>query len=350
LVRLDANGAPCQTQSSDTGAAPATFASPWPYVQPSPASQAGAAPAPPAVRAVHVAGRRPERSTGVVCNLSPVLHNGGLCTVNGSRRLQSIGRKRQVQLHVQVMGDVSRRRLDGFVSTTPATATVTVTPVTQGSCTMIVQDQYGEQVQIGINVAAPSQNFSTWPATLVVGAGGAAVGITSAGAVYTGPCYAQAFGTSESVDTTLPASIANALGISVTTDGCILNADGSAPYGGSTPTGVMVAYEPAGSGQTGNFHHYGLQPAQHRRPGSRAIAAQILRFQRRDRAQGNASLISRTAIRRKRPLSTPGKSPSRSMPATSRRALERSFLGRRGSARSRTSPGPTRAEATSSIM
>jgi hypothetical protein len=118
---------------------------------------------------------------------------------------------------------------------------------------MIVQDQYGEQVQIGINVAAPPQNFSTWPAMLVVGAGGAAVGITSAGAVYTGPCYAQAFGTSESVDTTLPASIANALGISVTTDGCILNADGSAPYGGSTPTGVMVAYEPAGSGQAGNF-------------------------------------------------------------------------------------------------
>jgi len=286
------NGSACQMGNSDTGAAPATFASPWPYAQPSPSSQGGIAPAAPEF-APYTWPVGDPNDPPAWFQLSPVLHNGGMCTVTVADDYNQSG-----TVQVQVMGDLtpSTRSLSltvgkgngsvnftktfdseqlllsaggpcrGVVnaagssgsfprlpSSTPATATVTVTPVTQGSCTMIVQDQYGEQVQIGINVAAPPQNFSTWPAMLVVGAGGAAVGITSAGAVYTGPCYAQAFGTSESVDTTLPASIANALGISVTTDGCILNADGSAPYGGSTPTGVMVAYEPAGSGQAGNF-------------------------------------------------------------------------------------------------
>jgi prepilin-type N-terminal cleavage/methylation domain-containing protein len=277
------NGSACQMGNSDTGAAPATFASPWPYAQPSPSSQGGAAPAAPEF-APYTWPVGDPNDPPAWFQLSPVLHNGGMCTVTVADDYNQSG-----TVQVQVMGDLtpSTRSLSltvgkgngsvnftktfdsellllsaggpcrgvvnaatssgsfpGLPSSTPATATVTVTPVTQGSCTMIVQDQYGEQVQIGINVAAPPQNFSTWPAMLVVGAGGAAVGITSAGAVYTGPCYAQAFGTSESVDTTLPASIANALAISVTTDGCILNADGSAPYGGSTPTG---------SGQTGNF-------------------------------------------------------------------------------------------------
>ncbi len=296
------NGAACQMGNSDTGAAPATFASPWPYAQPSPASQGGAAPAAPEF-APYTWPVGDPNDPPAWFQLSPVLHNGGMCTVTVVDDYNQSG-----TVQVQVMGDLtpSTRSLSltvgkgngsvnltktfdseqlllsaggpcrgvvtattsagsfpGLPSSTPATAAVTVTPVAQGSCTMIVQDQYGEQVQIGINVAAPPQNFSTWPAALVVGVGGAAVGITStgaltdgnalAGSVYTGPCYAQAFGTSESVDTTLPSSIANALGVTVTTDGCILNANGSAPYGGSTPAGVMIAYEPAGSGQTGSF-------------------------------------------------------------------------------------------------
>ncbi len=296
------NGAACQMGNSDTGAAPATFASPWPYAQPSPSSQGGAAPAAPEF-APYTWPVGDPNDPPAWFQLSPVLHNGGMCTVTVADDYNQSG-----TVQVQVMGDLtpSTRSLSltvgkgnssvnftktfdseqlllsaggpcrgvvtattssgsfpGLPSSTPATAAVTVTPVAQGSCTMIVQDQYGEQVQIGINVAAPPQNFSTWPATLVVGAGGAAVSITStgaladgnaqAGSIYTGPCYAQAFGTSESVDTTLPSSIANALGVTVTTDGCILNANGSAPYGGSTPTGVMVAYEPTGSGQTGNY-------------------------------------------------------------------------------------------------
>ena len=286
------NGAACQMGNSDTGAAPVTFASPWPYAQPSPSSQGGIAPAAPAFAPYTWPAGDPNDPPAWF-QLSPVLHNGGVCTVTVADDYNQSG-----TVQVQVMGDLtpSTRSLsltvgkgNGFVnftktfdseqlqlsaggpcrgvvtastssgsfpgspSSTPATAAVTVTPVTQGSCTMIVQDRYGEQVQIGINVAAPPQNFSTWPATLVVGAGGTAVGITSTGAVYTGPCYAQAFGTNESVDTTLPASIASALGVNVTTDGCILNADGSAPYGGSTPTGVMVAYEPTGSGQAGSY-------------------------------------------------------------------------------------------------
>ena len=137
---------------------------------------------------------------------------------------------------------------------------------------MIVQDQYGEQVQIGINVVAPPrQNFSTWPASLVLGAGGTPVASSTNGIIqisdrkasftvaigpvlnallaggvaraqtmpYTGPCYAQAFlsGASGLIDASLPGNVAGALGVSVTTDGCILNADGSAPYGGSTASG-----------------------------------------------------------------------------------------------------------------
>ncbi len=112
-----------------------------------------------------------------------------------------------------------------------------VTPLAQGACTMIVADQYGEQVQVPINVApspTPWQNFGTWPASLVLGANGGAVGYTTTGqlayeapqsilarvapiinallgggvaraqaTVYTGVCYAQAFesGTSGAIDT-----------------------------------------------------------------------------------------------------------------------------------------------------
>lgn len=171
--------------------------------------------------------------------------------------------------------------------TTPARATLTVAPLRSGSCVLIVGDQYGEpNVRIPIEVKAVA--FKTWPASLVLGLGGAPVGTTSGtlatladahlpivawvapalnallaggtanASAYSGGCYAQAFasGTSGTPDTSLPQAVATALNASITTDGCILNATGTAPYGEpspgvGTPTGVMLAYEP--SGNTGNF-------------------------------------------------------------------------------------------------
>jgi hypothetical protein len=143
-----------------------------------------------------------------------------------------------------------------------------------------VQDQYGEQVQIAINVAAARQPFSTWPASLVIGVNGAAVAQSTTGilqiadrersfalalgpvinallggaiaraASYTGPCYAQAFqsGTSGAPDTSLPPSVAQALNLNVASDGCVLSYNGS-----SSASGIIAAYEPTGTGQTGNF-------------------------------------------------------------------------------------------------
>ena len=300
-----ANGAPCQTQSSDTGAAPATFASPWPYAQPSPSSQGGAAPAPPEF-APYTWPVGDPNDPPAWFQLAPVLHNGGMCTVTVADDYNQTG-----GVTVQVMGDLTPSTTsltltvgkgggavnfsktfdteqlllsagghclgivtaqpqngstpNGPPSHAPATASVAVTPVAQGSCAMIVQDQYGEQVQIGINVVAPPrQNFSTWPASLVLGAGGTPVASSTNGIIqisdrkasftvaigpvlnallaggvaraqtmpYTGPCYAQAFlsGASGLIDASLPGNVAGALGVSVTTDGCILNADGSGPY------------------------------------------------------------------------------------------------------------------------
>ncbi|HTX57496.1 MAG TPA: prepilin-type N-terminal cleavage/methylation domain-containing protein [Candidatus Acidoferrales bacterium] len=286
------NGDDCQTIASQNGGAPATFASPWPYTSPSPAAQGDASPAPPQLAPYAWPAGDPNDPPAAF-QLEPVLHNGGLCSVTVADDYGQTG-----TVNVQVMGDLTPgatptpipvgqtatvnfgKTFDseklllsaggaclGIVnattasgsfpaspSNTPATGSVTITAVSQGSCVLLVQDQYGEQVQIPIDVQAVRQNFATWPASLVVGASGGAVGTTTSSG-YTGPCYAQAFasGTSGSIDTSLPPSVASALGVSVTTDGCILNADASAPYGGSTPTGVMIAYEPVGSGQTGNF-------------------------------------------------------------------------------------------------
>ena len=110
LVRVDANGAPCQTQSSDTGAAPATFASPWPYAQPSPSSQGGAAPAPPEF-APYTWPVGDPNDPPALFQLSPVLHNGGMCTVTVADDYNQTG-----GVTVQVMGDL-----------TPSTTSLTLT-------------------------------------------------------------------------------------------------------------------------------------------------------------------------------------------------------------------------------
>jgi type II secretory pathway pseudopilin PulG len=314
------NGAPCQTQASDTGAAPATFASPWPYAQPSPASQGGIAPAPPEF-APYTWPLGDPNDPPAWFQLSPVLHNGGMCTVTVADDFNQLG-----TVTVQVMGDLTptvtslsltagnpasavglSKTFDtqqlllsaggpcagivgaqpelgftpaGVPSTARATASVAIAPLTQGACTLIVQDQYGEQVQIAINVASARQPFATWPASLVIGVNGAAVaqsttgtlqiadreqsfalalgpvinalldGGIARGASYTGPCYAQAFqsGSSGAPDTSLPPSVAQALNLNVASDGCILSYSG-----GSSASGVIAAYEPVGTSQTGNF-------------------------------------------------------------------------------------------------
>ncbi|HTV92530.1 MAG TPA: hypothetical protein VMG98_07420 [Verrucomicrobiae bacterium] len=310
------NGAACQTQASDTGAAPATFASPWPYAQPSPASQGDAAPVPPEF-APYTWPVGDPNDPPAWFQLSPVLHNGGMCTVTVSDDYSQSG-----TVTVQVMGDltpsltslsltaenpasavgfsktfdteklvlsaggpcagiVSAQPQAGFTptgapSSAKATASVAITPLAQGSCTLIVQDQYGEQIQIAINVASARQPFATWPASLVIGVNGTAIAQSTTGVVqiadrdrslgpvinallgggiaraasYTGPCYAQAFqsGTSGAPDASLPPSVAQALNLNVASDGCILSYDG-----GSSGTGVIAAYEPPGTSQTGNF-------------------------------------------------------------------------------------------------
>ena len=261
-------GQNCQTQSSDTGNPPAMFASPWPYAQPSPASQGAIAPLPPNAPYTWPGGD--PNDPPALFQLSPALHNGGMCTVTVA---DDYGQSGSVQ--VQVMGDLrgspappnplrltvgqpattinfgktfdsEQLRLvpggacssvivaqpaSGLTPASPTTASagasMIVTPLAQGACTMIVADQYGERVQVPINVApspTPWQNFGTWPASLVLGANGGAVGYTTTGqlayeapqsilarvapvinallgggvaraqaAVYTGVCYAQAF-------------------------------------------------------------------------------------------------------------------------------------------------------------
>ncbi|HUA08694.1 MAG TPA: hypothetical protein VMA98_05415, partial [Candidatus Acidoferrales bacterium] len=262
-------GPPCSTIASETGAAPAVYTSPYPDSQPT-----GDPNDPPAWFA-----------------LAPVLHNGGMCTATVADAYGQSG-----SVTVQVMGDLTASTTSlslqvgkgngvvaftktfdseqlllsaggaclGIVtaapasgsypsspSTTPANANVTVTPVAQGACTMIVQDQYGERIPIGINVKAANQPFASWPATLVLGAGGSAVGATSgtladadtsvvariapvfnallgggiARAAAGAACYGLAMNSAKSgIDATLPPAISAALGIYVDTSGCIVNA------------------------------------------------------------------------------------------------------------------------------
>ena len=321
------NGASCQTQSSDTGAAPAVFASPWPYTQASPVSQSSTAPAPPAL-APYTWPVGDPNDPPAWFQLSPVLHNGGMCTVTVADDYNQAG-----TVTVQVMCDLTpstsspaamtvggapdtitfTKTFDsqqlllsaggpclGVVtvtiasgafpsspSTTPATGTVTITPVAQGTCNLIVQDQYGEQVTIGLTV---QQSIASWPQQLVLGGGGGSVGTTSGtsplamshnpfvelgpvinalldGAVARAsaspqPCYALGVTTSytsgdnasDFVDTSLPETVSAALGIYVDADGCEVDAnDNPIP---SAHVG-MVAYNPGGQQSGYNFQPSG---------------------------------------------------------------------------------------------
>ena len=390
-------GQNCQTQSSDTGNPPAIFASPWPYAQPSPASQGAIAPLPPNAPYTWPGGD--PNDPPALFQLSPALHNGGMCTVTVA---DDYGQSGSVQ--VQVMGDLrgspappnplrltvgqpattinfgktfdsEQLRLvpggacssvivaqpsSGLTPASPTTASagasMIVTPLAQGACTMIVADQYGEQVQVPINVApspTPWQNFGTWPASLVLGAGGGAVGYTTTGQLaYEAPqsilarvapiinallgggvARAQAVFIREFV-TRKPFNLARAARLMFR---CLRNRQRtrrerecydrrhafSMPGAmhrleARHPTGAIVAYEPHGSGQTGNFAYEAPRlprviatfgswyPNLGRNDAQGALPA------RAERHAARAVLMLTDGPRRKRPRRTPGWLPSRS--------------------------------------
>jgi len=311
-----ANGAECQTIASDTGAAPATFASPWPYAQPSPASQGSTAPLPPALAPYTWPAGDPNDPPAWFA-LSTVPHNGGMCTVtvaddygqSGTVTVQVMGDLNASQSSLTLASGQGAQTIDfsktfdsqqlllsaggpcaGIVtvttasgsfpstpSSTPATAIVSIAPVGPGTCTLLVQDQYGEKIAIGVTV---QQSISTWPQQLVLGTNGTSVGSTSgtladaavpqivafgpvvnallaggvARAASGSPCFALAQTTSGTVDASLPSSVRAALGIYVDSNGCEVDAS-DAPIA-ATSVG-MIAYNKNGQSETYTYSQAG---------------------------------------------------------------------------------------------
>jgi prepilin-type N-terminal cleavage/methylation domain-containing protein len=296
------NGPACQMGNSDTGAAPATFASPWPYAQPSPSSQGAAAPAAPEF-APYTWPVGDPNDPPAWFQLSPVLHNGGMCTVTVADDYNQSG-----TVQVQVMGDltpsttspptmtvggsgqtitfsktfdteqlllwaggpclgivsVSTQSLS-FPSPPPshaqAMASVTITPIAQGSCNLVVQDQYGEQVSLGVKVNA---QMASWPEQIELGANGSALSYAPtrpfdpatvinatlfggvAQAATTAGCMAYALTTGGAPD--VAPSQANAVGVYTDVNGCYLSGNA----GAVTSTASVVVWEP--SGQSGDYN------------------------------------------------------------------------------------------------
>ncbi len=128
-------------------------------------------------------------------------------------------------------------------SHTPATASVTVTPVSAGSCNLVVQDQYGERIGVGVTVTDP---MASWPEQIVLGASGGSI---AAARLVTAGCYAAAETSSGFADplSTTPAfvqSFAAANGMYTDATGCFTNASG-APVPATSNTVGMIAYEPS---------------------------------------------------------------------------------------------------------
>ena len=294
-----ANGGSCQTSASDTGAAPATFASPWPYASASPAAQAAASPSPPQLAPYTWPAGDPNDPPAWF-QLEPVLHDGGLCTVTVTDDSGQHG-----SVSVQVMGDLTPSTTSVSLqvgkgsqsvtfsktfdseklslsaggpcativtvslqagttpaspSATPATEALVLSPVAKGACTMIVQDQYGEKVAIGINVKAerrlqrgPRRSLSartgmrsaTTSGTLAIVVASAAivarvasVSTRSSAAAsrmrrrHTRDCFAHAYraGYKRGIRPIDRLDRRNRAGHLGHHDGCIINADGTAPY------------------------------------------------------------------------------------------------------------------------
>jgi type II secretory pathway pseudopilin PulG len=294
-----ANGAACQAIASDTGAAPATFASPWPYAQPIAASEAQSAPAPPALTPYTWPAGDPNDPPAWF-SLAPVAHNGGMCSVTVADDYGQAG-----TVTVQVMGDLTPSQQSvaltvgqpaatvqftktfdseklllsaggpclGVVSalpasgtfpsapsSTPAIASVTIAPVGKGACDLIVQDQYGERVTIAINVT--STPMASWPEQIEVAQGGGEVSLVPhhafdlaefvngallggvADAATTPGCHAYALTTGGAPEAAPPQ--ANALGIFTDANGCYTNSSGT-----PVSNAAIVLWEP--DGQTEKF-------------------------------------------------------------------------------------------------
>jgi hypothetical protein len=276
-------GQSCQGGSSDTGAPPAVFPSPWPYAQPSPSSQGGMAPAPPNAPYTWPVGD--PNDPPALFQLSPVLHDGGTCTVTVADDYGQSG-----SVTVQVMGDLTAQASPpptmnvgqsflltlyktfdteqlllypgGPCSTTlsatyqagttqtqlshsQTTASLNLQALAQGTCQLLVQDQYGEQLSFNVSVVNPIPPPLSWPAYLQLGVNGGVQG-TASGSVTAmrsgsdafelalgpvinallgggvaragtgGACFALAMsGANRSYDTTLPQWVSAGLNIGV---------------------------------------------------------------------------------------------------------------------------------------
>jgi prepilin-type N-terminal cleavage/methylation domain-containing protein len=276
-------GQSCQGGSSDTGAPPAVFPSPWPYALPSPASQGALAPAPPNAPYTWPVGD--PNDPPAFFQLSPVLHDGGTCTVTVADDYGQSG-----SVTVQVMGDLAAQASPpptmnvgqtflltlyktfdteqlllypgGPCSTTlsatyqagttqtqlshsQTTASLNLQALAQGTCQLLVQDQYGEQLTFNVSVVNPIPPPLSWPAYLQLGVNGGVQG-TATGSVTAmrsgsdafrialgpiinallgggvaragtgGACFALAMsGAGGSYDTTLPQWVSAALNIGV---------------------------------------------------------------------------------------------------------------------------------------
>jgi prepilin-type N-terminal cleavage/methylation domain-containing protein len=276
-------GQSCQGGSSDTGTAPAVFASPWPYAQPSPSSQGGLAPAPPSAPYTWPVGD--PNDPPALFQLSPVLHDGGTCTVTVADDNGQSG-----TVTVQVMGDLTAQTTppptmnvgqnvsitfsktfdteqlllypggpclgvlgatyqagttQTLVSRSQTTAGLNLHALAQGTCNLLVADQYGEQLAFNVSVVNPIPPPLSWPAYLQLGVNGGVQGTASgsvtamrsgSGAFETalgpiinallgggiaragtgGTCFALAkAGTDGSYDTTLPQWVSTGLNIGV---------------------------------------------------------------------------------------------------------------------------------------
>ncbi len=192
-------GVDCQTQGSDTGAAPASFPSGWPYSSPLTLGETTLAPSAPASPYSWPNGNVDDPAAAF--HMRPSV--GGMCTV---RVIDDYNQ--EVDAQVQVMGNltsntasltfqspaapsqtvtlsktwdseplqlqyggacggvvaVSKGVLNtpGSAGTQPATAQLNIAPASAGSCTLMIGDQYGEPVvSIPINVnGSPLQTLS----------------------------------------------------------------------------------------------------------------------------------------------------------------------------------------------
>ena len=166
------------------------------------------------------------------------------------------------------LGIVTAATASGTYPSTPshttANASVTITPVSQGTCNLVVQDQYGEQVVLGVKVSAP---MASWPEQIEMGASGSALsfaprqpfdsGLTINMALFGGVVRAattsgcMAYALTSSGGAAPAPSQANTVGVYTDTNGCYLNRNGGVP----TPTAAAVVWEPSGQSETYNLQN-----------------------------------------------------------------------------------------------